>query len=371
VLRWIVVRRGDDDADADAWYEGEEPFGRALVVELRRLRRRAAARPVLTLLLAVVMTGLVVVRIARRPRVHIAHVVIAVSEGTLATGREPIPVRELREYVNSALLPDAKLTKLIEEMDLFPLRSKLGMPFALESLRDMVDITVYRNYFVADTYDPNLRRTARIEITSTYSDDKIAYAIALRIARIIVATSDEIEDTAAAALTRSAEETSQRAHADADALDRAISVKELALRRAEERGDPAAAGLRAELAGLDHELNESRRKLTVIDAAILVDRTEADAMAAGLNLKLEVVAERPPTPEVDRTLRLVLIGIIVLVIMLPVAAVVVGAFDPRIHDTGDVTRLGFASLGHMPAFGGDRIGSLRARGVRRRRAAQY
>jgi signal transduction histidine kinase len=367
MLRWIVAAREDD-----AWYEEEPPWGRSLVVEMRRLNRRAAARPVITLLFAIAMTGLVVLKVAKKPPVNIAHVVIAVSEGNLASGRDPIPVSQMQEFVNSALMPDDKLGKLITEMDLFPLRKKLGMPFALGELRDMTDVTVYRNYFVSDTYDPYLRRTARIEIAVSHADGHVAFEVAHKVAGIIVSTSDEIQDRAAQTLLHSADLVVERAQADARALDKEISDNELALRDAERKGDTGkAAGLRAQLAQLDVLRRDSDRKLEILSSGILMDRAEAGAMAAGLDLRLEIVSERQPLPDVGREARLGIITIIVFILMLPVAAVAIGAFDARIHDTGDVTRLGFTSLGHVPGFAGDGIGSLRARGIRRRRAAQY
>jgi hypothetical protein len=125
------------------------------------------------------------------------------------------------------------------------------------------------------------------------------------------------------------------------------------------------------LTQLDLEDRASQAKLQQLETGVMLDQTEAGAMTAGLDLKLEIVSERRPLPDVGRTQRLYIIAIIVVLIMVPVAGILVGAFDPRIHDTVDVTRLGFTSLGHLPGFAGDRIGSLRARGIRRKRAAQY
>ncbi|HTJ44580.1 MAG TPA: hypothetical protein VL463_20890 [Kofleriaceae bacterium] len=358
--------------EQDAWYQDEEPWGRSLIDELRRLLRRAKARLPITLLIAVVLTFLVVQKVAKKPPVNIAHVVIAVSEGDLASGRDPIPMREMQEYVQSALLPDEKLKALIEKRDLFPLRKKLGMPFALAELRDMLEVTVYRNYFVAETYDPNLRRTARIEIAVAHADGRVAFDIAKDVADIIVTSSDEVQDAAAAQLVASANNVVEHAQETARSLDAELAAKQLALAEAERLGKTGlAASLRGELRLLDREVRDNDRNLQILQTGVLFDRTEAAAMAAGLDLRLEIVSERQPLPDVGRTQRLYIITFIVFILMLPVAGVAVGAFDLRVHDTGDVTRLGFTSLGHLPGFAGDRIGSLRARGIRRRRAAQY
>jgi hypothetical protein len=43
------------------------------------------------------------------------------------------------------------------------------------------------------------------------------------------------------------------------------------------------------------------------------------------------------------------------------AALVLGAFDSRVHDADDVIRLGLPVLGHVPGFAGDNVGSMRTR----------
>ena len=367
MLRWSVAEAPDQD-----WGDAEGSWGGAFVVELRRLLRRARARLPITLAIAALMSGIVIRKVATKPQMQIAHVVIAVTEGSLVSNRDPIPVSQMQEYVTSALMPHDKLLAMIEEKNLFPLRKKLGDPFALDELADMVEVTVYRNYFLSDSFDPALRRTARIEIAVTHSDGALAFDIAERVAQIILETSDEVQDTAAKSLAARADKILAQARADAAALDKQIAEQELALKDAERKGDNGkAAGLRAVLAQLDLAQRASLGKLQQLEIGITLDQTEASAMAAGLDLKLEIVSERRPLPDVGHNQRLAIVAIIVVLIMVPVAGILVGAFDPRIHDTVDVTRLGFTSLGHLPGFAGDDIGSLRARGIRRKRAAQY
>jgi len=49
---------------------------------------------------------------------------------------------------------------------------------------------------------------------------------------------------------------------------------------------------------------------------------------------------------------------------LATGTLVLGAFDPRVHDGDDVARLGLPMLGQLPAFRGDDVGALRARAAR-------
>jgi hypothetical protein len=52
-------------------------------------------------------------------------------------------------------------------------------------------------------------------------------------------------------------------------------------------------------------------------------------------------------------------------------ALIMGAFDSRVHDSDDVARLGLTVLGHVPGFAGDDVGSLEARGVSRARVPSF
>ena len=359
-------------APDDDWFESEPGWGSALAAELRRLSRRAAARPIVVGLVALAMTGLVVMRVARKPQVNIAHVIIAVSEGNLSSGRDPIPVDQMQEYVQHALLPDGKLDKLVEDLDLYPLRHKLGPEFARDELGDQTEITVYRNYFLVDNYDPSRLRTARIEIAVADADPHRAFLIAEGLGKIIVETSEQVQEAAAKGLITRADQILEHAHERASLVDRAISEKRVAVDAAVQAGKTAeTAALRVQLAELTIQQNEDQHQMALLQNNVQMDRIEAGAMAAGLDLQLEIVSERQPLPDTGHNLRLGIIALVVLSIMVPIAAVAIGAFDPRIHDTGDITRLGFSSLGHVPGFTGDRIGSLRARGIRRKRAAQY
>jgi hypothetical protein len=69
----------------------------------------------------------------------------------------------------------------------------------------------------------------------------------------------------------------------------------------------------------------------------------------------------------------VLIGFafLTLCIFLPLAGIVIGAFDARVHDLDDVGRLDLTVLGHIPEFPGDSVGALRDRGVRLRRVPSW
>src|SRR5688500_7965436 len=142
------------------WYESEPSLGRQWVAELQRLKRRARTRPFIILTLAALATAAVMFMVATKPRLARSQVVIAVTEGDLSTGRTPTSMHELREYVDTVLLPNTALMPIIEDNSWrFPLRRKLGDAYALSELRDLIEIGVWRNYFLYQ-YSFDERRSA-------------------------------------------------------------------------------------------------------------------------------------------------------------------------------------------------------------------
>jgi hypothetical protein len=85
------------------------------------------------------------------------------------------------------LLPDNKLEELIERRNLHRLRKRLGMPWAINELREQVEIEVWRNsYIYYDPENPNRDPSARIGITVTDDDPDSAFSLAHDIATIVV-----------------------------------------------------------------------------------------------------------------------------------------------------------------------------------------
>src|ERR1041385_1373944 len=116
----------------DEWYESEESTRKGMIREVQRIRRRTRVRPIPVILLALFITGGITYKLATKKGHYEAEVVLAIREGSLLSEdkRTGMPVGELKDFVASVLLPDAKLRELIEQRSLFPKRKKLGMPWA-------------------------------------------------------------------------------------------------------------------------------------------------------------------------------------------------------------------------------------------------
>jgi len=356
----------------DDWYESEERTRKGMVQELQRIRRRFIVKPWPVLALAFVITGALTYKLATRQRTYGAEVVLALREGSLGTReRVGMPVAELKEFVGSVLLPDNKLEELIERRNLLRLRKRLGMQWAVAELRTQVEIDVWRNsYIYFDPDLPNRDPSARIGI-SVYDDDPdAAFSLAHDLASIVVQSVREHRMDYAAKIAATIA-------ADRDGLSKRLTALELErtevivafskARRANKQGVAQALNLR--LTEIDEQQKDAEKTMSGVTTSqdAIADRIAA----AGLDLVIEVVGETRPARPPSRGLLISILAVIVGIGSLIGSALVVGAFDSRVHDVEDVERLGLPVLGHVPGFPGHRVGSLEARGVQRTRIPSF
>lgn len=351
----------------DDWYESEESTRAGFVTELQRVRRRFAARPLPVLLLAALITGALVYKIHKKHPIVESEVILALSEGQLGNGHTGIPADQLRQYVMNVLLPDKQLLALIEKKNLSPLRKKLGDQFAIEELREQIEIDIWKNSFMYyDDEDSEARKSARIGITVMDADPERADMLAHELASIAIVQHELERERIARSI---GEQIATMREATADQLgdvENRIAMAQTALAKAKQAGkNGLASALVLELATLDGERKRAQTQMSNITGS--KDNLAVGIAAAGLDLNLEVVEERSaPQPEKSQFV-LIMILFVVGVGAFFGATLVVGAFDSRIHDTDDVERLGLPVLGHVPGFAGDSVGSLHARGARRAR----
>jgi len=288
-----------------------------------------AVHPLPVRVLAALITAAVTYKIATKPRVYEANVVLALTEG--ATGdRSTIPFDQLRGYVASVLMPDAKLKILVEKRNLHRLRRKFGEQYALTELREQIEIEIWKNTFlIYDEGEANTLKSARIGLTVTEGDPDLAFELAHDLASIVIESHEEQRKKVADYLARDVNLMREKMSARLADVETAISVKQTAAITAKQDG-----------------------KL-------------------GLTTTLTVVEERRPPPQEQSLFVLIIVAVVVGTGALIGSAVFLGAFDSRVHDTDDISRLGLPVLGHVPGFPGDHVGSLGARGARRARVPSF
>lgn len=356
MVRLIDVTSGD-------WYESEQPTRNGMIAEAQRVVRRLRSRPVPVIVLTCAITALASYRVATRRTMAEAEVVLALTEGSLSEGRSGMPLTQLQEFVESVLLPNSKLLQIVQKHDLHRLRNKFGDQYAVNELREQFTITIWKNTF-AESY--GVGNSARIGITVVEEDPELALTLARDVAAAVMQTAQEQRQAITKSITTQVAEIRDRMHVHYEQLVRETAEKEQAQLEARNNHDE----FRAQALELELAVNwREQKKAANVLAEIASSRESlAERIAeAGLDLSVNVVEEHRPQPPENRGFVVALVAVVIAVGALIGSTLLVGAFDSRIHDAEDVERLNIAFLGHLPAFPGDHVGSLRSRGAARAR----
>jgi hypothetical protein len=348
-------------SNGDQWYESEQPTRSGLVAEMQRIRRRTLVRPIPVLVLAALVTAAITRNVANKPIIVEAEVVIALAEGAMASRSTGMPVDQLRGYVTQVLMPDKRLLEVVEKYNLFPLRKKAGPEYALESFHDMFAVQIWKNSFAYyDDEDANAARSARIGISVRDTDPDRALDVAHDLAAVVIETAAAVRQKHADTVTGQVAMLRSAVDDELDKLAIDIASKQAAITAARDRGDTDGAGiLRIDLSALQQ--NQRRREAQLHRIAASSDSLAADIVAAGLDMSLSIVDEIRPERPTHSGLVLVMVAVVIGTFSLVGAALVLGAFDSRVHEADDVIRLGLPTLGHVPGFAGDNVGSMRTR----------
>jgi hypothetical protein len=260
--------------------------------------------------------------------------------------------------------------KLIEQRNMYPLRKKLGDQYALDGLRSQVEIEIWKNTFTTDELEDENGRSARIGIDVTDTDPDRAYGLARDLATIVIETAGEQRSQMTKQLAGQIGDLRGRLEARVAEIDRDSSQKAQQLDKARTAGNvERAQNLQLEVAQLQQELKAANKTLGEITQSR--DSVADRISAAGLDVTVAIVEEHKPQPSDHRSFVLAMVTFLVGFGAALGAALVLGAFDSRVHDTDDIERLGLTVLGHLPGFPGDQVGSLETRGVARRRVPSF
>ncbi len=346
------------------WFEAESDL-HSWRRELLRLKRRARARLPSTLVCSLAVTAAAVWFIASRHPPAESRVLIRVTESQLLRQDSPLTTGDLSAYLYDAAFTNQNLLAIIEKHGLYPLARARGNSVAVDTMKMYTDIEVYRNYFlVARAYNDPVR-SVRVAIKYQHDDPDTSLAVARDLAQLVIDTeshrrsgeSGSLADLAGTALDRASQALERRK------LD--IADRQRALADAKTRGDDEqVATLKVEIQRLGSEINATSQAVRHARES----KRRADLQYAmdqgGVGLIFQIVDERAPPPPPDPRavgIRLAMLSLVCFLLVLPLCAVGIGAFDQRLHDREDVQRLGLPVVGHVPSFEGDRVGSMKAR----------
>lgn len=353
------------------WYQSEPPLARLWVADLQRLKRRARTRLPLVLGLTLLVTAVAARKFSGRGHTYEAIVYLAIDESSLSRGRHAVPGRELSQYVSSVLIPDQGLAELANRRNLHPLRKKFGDEYAVTELRGQFEIESVQNDY-AERQIVDQARTARIQITVYDESPEEATLLATDVAEIAVKVSQERNAYEAKVLTAEIERTIEQLRVKTSELSRALAETRRALATAHASGDPA--DIAEQSVRFEQTEQQWRRADVALEETTRAVSAEASAQAlqqAGLGVNARIVGRENAGALVDARFAVAIAVCFVFFGSLVAFSLLVGAFDSRIHEPEDVTRLGLPVLGQVPDFPGQTVGSLEKRGVRRHRVPSW
>jgi ElaB/YqjD/DUF883 family membrane-anchored ribosome-binding protein len=332
----------------DGWI-ADEP---RLLPALANALARAARHPYRTLAVASAATLLLVgVRVASPPS-HVATLAFRMAESDLPDARNtPRPPARIREYISDVALTRGQLLQIMEKHGL-SVRFRAANPVAaVGAFRDDIEIEVNRNYFLFDRASAGTPRSAEVVLMFTADSPELAQAVVHDIGTIFL----ESQEASRQAWLKQAREINASETRRADERLRLLREQwGRLLRRESAAGPEEAAAIRAAMASVLHAMEGALARVGSLRnrASSLEFALDSERYRLGLDLRL--------VDESVRTLRRTLEGAwaalyaaLVFSVLLPICAVLLGAFDDRVYLATDVMARGFPLLGAVPRLAGD------------------
>ena len=348
---------------ATDWLEVEATAG-ALRTELRRLKRRAKQRKLLVIMLALVGAGAVLFKMSRRVPLYQASVVIRATEGVLVKEESPLATQGLANYLYGVALSTERLLPIIEEHNLYPSRATFGDLYAVDELRNFLDIEIGSNFFAKERDEGDPQRSVGITLHFSNFDPQLAFDVAQDLSVALMEAEGERRRASAEKLS-----------AIADSTVRLVKERlakqsaELASADAILRG--AATASRVTLAVAQARVTKKRLLQDIKQTSLLLETTTAQqsytnlaraAEGANQALQFEIIdVRRPLIVPATSWVIYAIIGLFVFLCLLPLCAIGLAAWDSKLHHIDDVMRLGMPVVGHLPAFPGAQMGTLEER----------
>jgi hypothetical protein len=328
-----------------------------LSAEAARVFRRAFRRRVITLTVALLVTGTAVAVVVLRRPAFTAALVFQFAEGDLQDGRTaPRSSAAIRDTITAAALDLENLLSILEKYGLLRQVGRAEAIATARKLREGIQVAVVRNDFLLDRASAGELRAAQVVVSySSYYRD-FARAVVHDIGAHIVRAQ-------AAARAAHLQHALRAAEREAERVDEELRAeRQDAIAGKDRHRAPAALRSRAEAAGAARDFEDalSRSEAIRARAAELAFATAADERQLLMDMKLvdeSVTMIHPPLSAGE----LALYSIAVFSAALLVSCVVVGAFDRRVYQRNDVTALGISLLGALERFEGDSAGPYRSR----------
>ena len=294
------------------------------------------------------------------------------TEGVLVDEESPLATQGLANYLYSVALSKDRLLPIIEEHNLYPSRKTFGDQYAIDELRNFLDVEIGSNHFARDRDEGDPQRSVGITVHFSDFDPNLAFNVAQDLGNMLVQAEVERRINHARKISAIASSTVALVQEKLEKQTAALASAEVAIDKS--TGDPTAA-----LALAEARIAKKRLLVDLKETTMLLDQVTATEAATDLTraaeganqaLQFEIVDVRRPTiiPGTSPVVYAI-IGLFVFVILLPIVAIGIAALDTRLHHIEDVMRLGMPVVGHVPWFPGAQTGTLRERSRRAKHTA--
>ena len=328
------------------WIESEKRETK-IRFELRRLKNRAKARPLLLCFCSLASALLLISYKLSKKENYKASVVIRVTEGSIYRENSPLAGQRMDEYLRSVTLTNTQMLDIVKEFSLYPIKRAKGDQYAIDEIRSASKIKIVNNYFAAGHYLASSARTAQITVEFSHKESKTAYDVVKRLSNAMISNERKRREKVGQDLLTIAAKTKKVASDHVAVVQDNIASTQLLWLTAQEAKDAKKSGqLKVALKGLEKRYRRLQTTLMKLDkntqdAAMMLKADEAN-----LGLQFKVVDERAPLPQKRPSVVFVLSALLGLtLLLLPFFSILIGAFDFRILDKNDLERLGFSTLG--------------------------
>lgn len=334
------------DARSSSWWT-EEPGLRAMWRETMRLWRRALRRPLLVLAVPLAVSAWLAFTGARHKIPYSASVILVVTESDFDVRTTPRPTRKLRAFVRDVAFSDAGLQAIATERGLYGGLARRDPVWAVQKMRDDIDVEVSRNYFLKLRLGGEPLRSARIAISFRSSDPALAEQVVQDLVRLVIEAEQEDRQTRADAVARAS-----RKQLDLQREKLAEMRAEYAVKTARlHQGAPSTASypdggtvetlesLIVDIGGLRESIRLLQESAERLEPYTMSLELRASMERGHVGMQFQIAEQPPPPPRPPAWQRGLRNGVGALLVLLPLFALCVGAFDPRLRKAEDARRL--------------------------------
>jgi hypothetical protein len=317
-------QRAGRDKPPGSWLDDEPALGAAGWSTVRRLGRRAYASWPLWLAAALLVSGGLAFRRARAPVRYEATTVLRVSEGTITIKGSELSGGALRSHMSDLAFTSEHLLAVMRRHPQWFGGLNADPVSALAGFRDATEVTILHNGFIEDRGPGDPPRAAWVVVTYHAPTPDAAWTITTELGELLAGSTLAGQRVALEREEAAAKESLRQAQAD---LARLV------------RDDPTRN---------DERVRAARERWRMAQTAVASTGMAVHAASARQALRFEIV-DPGRRPEVQSKLAGVLPRFLgALFVAVAVGWLLVGAFDPRVLEAGDVAMTGLGVLGELP-----------------------